>query len=102
MTYSLYLKLPDDLRARLNEVAANSGQTPEEWIAAVVQQQLIRRDEGMRYSAPGEDEERQAAGNAVRDARELAGIWSDLDWQRTVEELDLIRHEAPPSEPLDQ
>ncbi len=48
MTYLLNLRLPDDLRGPLTEVAAVSGQTPEEWIASVVQQQLARRDEKLR------------------------------------------------------
>ncbi len=48
MTYSVNLKLPDDLRKPLTEVAAASGQTPEEWIAAVVRQHLARRDEKLR------------------------------------------------------
>ncbi len=55
----------------------------------------------VHYFVPGEEEERDPAGNVVRDVRTLAGVWSDLDWQQMVEELDSIRHSAPPSPPLD-
>lgn len=30
----------------------------------------------------------------------LFGVWSDLDWDTAVEELDRIRHESKPSPPL--
>lgn len=35
------------------------------------------------------------------DARSLAGAWSDLDWEETVEALDRIRHESKPTPPID-
>ena len=41
---------------------------------------------------------------SVQDAVNLAGVWSDLDWDETVEALDRIRHESqptPPIEPMD-
>jgi hypothetical protein len=48
MTYSLKLRLPEELREPLTEVAAVTGQTPEEWITAVVRQRLAQRDERLR------------------------------------------------------
>jgi hypothetical protein len=35
------------------------------------------------------------------DARSLAGAWSDLDWEETIEALDRIRHESKPTPPID-
>jgi hypothetical protein len=35
------------------------------------------------------------------DARSLAGAWSDLDWEETVEALDRIRHESKPTPPIE-
>jgi hypothetical protein len=48
MTFQLTIKLPDDLRQPLTEVAALTGQTPEEWIMAVLRRQLPRRDDRLR------------------------------------------------------
>ncbi len=39
--------------------------------------------------------------DSVRDALSLAGVWSDLDWDETVEVLDRIRHESQPTPPID-
>ncbi len=35
-----------------------------------------------------------------RAAQELAGAWSDLNWEEMERELDRIRHDNPPSAPL--
>lgn len=43
---------------------------------------------------PGMDAGTQAALRAI-------GAWADLDWDEAVEELERIRHESPPSPPLD-
>ena len=48
MTFQLTIKLPDDLRQPLTDVAASTGQTPEEWIMAVLRRQLPRRDNRLR------------------------------------------------------
>lgn len=34
-------------------------------------------------------------------ALQLIGAWNDLDWDEVAAELDRIRHESPPSPPLD-
>ncbi|MDQ4100023.1 MAG: hypothetical protein M3121_05950 [Chloroflexota bacterium] len=31
----------------------------------------------------------------------LAGAWDDLDWDKTVEALDRIRHESRPTPPIE-
>lgn len=38
---------------------------------------------------------------SVRDALDLAGVWSDLDWDETVEALERIRQESQPTPPID-
>jgi hypothetical protein len=37
----------------------------------------------------------------VQEALNLAGAWSDLDWQETEQALERIRHESTPT-PLDE
>jgi hypothetical protein len=67
---------------------------------------IIRRQDGEEFvdyftsetaadAALGEmDEER------IQRILNLAGTWSDLDWETALEELDRIRHESKPSPPL--
>jgi hypothetical protein len=38
---------------------------------------------------------------SVQDALNLAGAWSDLDWDEMIEALDRIRHESKPTPPID-
>lgn len=38
---------------------------------------------------------------SVQDALDLAGVWSDLDWDETVDALDRIRHESRPTPPIE-
>ena len=38
---------------------------------------------------------------SVEDVLSLAGAWSDLDWDETVEALDRIRHESRPTPPIE-
>jgi hypothetical protein len=48
MACSLIVQIPDEFRGSLLQVAAQAGQTPEEWILAVVRQRLAARDEKLR------------------------------------------------------
>ena len=48
MSYLLSVRLPDELSKSLEQLAAAAGQTPEEWIAAIVRQRLARRDDRLR------------------------------------------------------
>jgi len=48
MACSLTVQIPDEFRRSLLQIAAQSGQTPEEWILAVVRQRLVVRDEKLR------------------------------------------------------
>jgi hypothetical protein len=49
------------------------------------------------------DEEADAAfePDSTEDALALAGAWSHLDWEETVEALDRIRHESKPTPPIE-
>lgn len=38
--------------------------------------------------------------DATQDALNLAGAWSDLEWEEMQEALDKIRHESTPTPPL--
>jgi hypothetical protein len=48
-------------------------------------------------------EEGQADASIPQSATQeaLAGAWHDLDWDTMEQELHRIRHESPPSPPLD-
>ncbi|MHB0875050.1 MAG: hypothetical protein ACYC5O_03280 [Anaerolineae bacterium] len=46
--YQLRIELPDSLRQPLERVAADAGQTPEEWVRGVVRQHLGPRDQRLR------------------------------------------------------
>ncbi|HSW88269.1 MAG TPA: hypothetical protein VLG12_03850 [Candidatus Saccharimonadales bacterium] len=39
--------------------------------------------------------------DAIAQARNLAGAWSDLDWDAMEQELDRIRHESKPTPLID-
>jgi hypothetical protein len=38
---------------------------------------------------------------SIHDALSLAGAWSDRDWDETIDALDRIRHDSPPTPPID-
>jgi hypothetical protein len=38
--------------------------------------------------------------SGVKEALDLAGAWSDLDWDDTIAALDRIRHESKPTPPI--
>jgi hypothetical protein len=64
---------------------------------------LLEDEEGkqvVHYFAgdvPADDADADAV---IANALSLAGAWSDLDWERTAEALDRIRHAAPPTPPI--
>jgi hypothetical protein len=77
MTYSLKLELPDELRRSLTEVATLSGQTPEEWVVAVVRQQLGRRDENLRRHFGALDLGAPVGADNEQIDADLARVYSD-------------------------
>ena len=38
---------------------------------------------------------------STQEALSVIGAWSDLDWDEMVDALDRIRHESPPTPPID-
>jgi hypothetical protein len=57
--------------------------------------------EVVRYAAETETEALASPPDSVQDALSLAGAWSDLDWDETVDALDRIRHESRPTPPIE-
>lgn len=55
-----------------------------------------------RYFVDEADADAAVAAQRSTDARALAGVWSDLDWEEMVEELERIRHESIPTPPIDE
>jgi hypothetical protein len=56
------------------------------------------REAGQQRAEPSDG---QSLPESVQQALNLAGAWSDLDWDETVEVLDRIRHESVPTPPID-
>ena len=54
----------------------------------------------VRYTIEEGTAEADTLPETVRDALSLAGAWSDLDWEETVDKLDRIRHESEPTPPI--
>jgi hypothetical protein len=57
--------------------------------------------EVVRYFAD-EDDADAALAERASGGHALAGVWSDLDWEDTVADLDRIRHESKPTPPIDE
>jgi hypothetical protein len=49
-----------------------------------------------RYYNDEREMRRDLAASGLRSALELAGVWSDLDWEETHRALDRIRHQSAP------
>lgn len=56
--------------------------------------------EVVRYFADEAAARAAASPQDELDARALAGVWADLDWDDVVEQLDRIRHESEPTPPI--
>jgi hypothetical protein len=77
MGFPLTVTLPDELRQALAEVASDTGQTPEEWVAALVRQRLPKRDARLRRHFGAVDlGHPTSADNAQIDA-DLARAYAD-------------------------
>ena len=53
-----------------------------------------------RYFANEREADAAVADHSTSTARSLAGVWNDLDWDETVNELDRIRQEGSPTPPI--
>jgi hypothetical protein len=49
--------------------------------------------EVVRYAVETEIAPQASLPGSVQATLDLAGVWSDLDWDETVEALDRVRHE---------
>ena len=58
-------------------------------------QLLVRYFTDRRAAAAARSEQ------ALQRALSVIGAWSDLDWDEAVAELDRIRHENPPTPPIE-
>lgn len=51
----------------------------------------------VHYFADEDEIEAALPTPTIDDVRSLAGVWSDLDWEEALDELDRIRHESKPA-----
>lgn len=57
--------------------------------------------EVVRYFADEAEADAAIAAQMTDDARSLAGVWADLDWEEAIDALDRIRHESEPTPPIE-
>ncbi len=57
-------------------------------------------DGGTIYYISEEAARADQTDETLQRALDLAGVWSDLDFDEAMEALDRIRHESPPSPPF--
>ena len=79
------------------EPAALPGRGTEPLLALILEQDGL---EVVRYFTDDEAADAAVPADSIQAALDLAGAWSDLDWDQMVNGLDRIRHETPPSAPL--
>ena len=56
--------------------------------------------EVVRYFAEEADADAATSSSAIQGILNLAGAWSDLNWEEVEKDLYRIRHESKPSSPL--
>jgi hypothetical protein len=69
--------------------------TPSPLIGIIYQE---KGKEVVRYFT--EEEQADRASTGVEEALGLAGAWSDLDLDATLDALDRLRHESKPTPPI--
>jgi len=57
-------------------------------------------DAEVRYFTSVADADAYVGQDAIQEALDLAGAWSDLDGDAMLEALDRIRHESNPTPPI--
>ena len=62
---------------------------------------VIPVDGGTLYFTSHEDADAYVNEERTLKALAVAGAWSDMDWEEMERELWRIRHESPPSPPLE-
>lgn len=64
---------------------------------------IISHDEGqdvIHYFAEEAEADAAISSNVIQEVLNLAGSWSDLNWDVVEEELYRIRHESSPTPPI--
>ena len=56
----------------------------------------------IRYFSDEAEADAVVAAQRAAEARSLAGIWGDLDWDEMSDELDRIRRANRPTPPIDE
>jgi hypothetical protein len=56
--------------------------------------------EVVRYFTEEKAADAAVSQSATQEALDVIGAWSDLDWNKTVQALDKIRHESKPTPPI--
>ncbi len=85
-------------RSNLNDNSSLLSHSGQPLIGILVEE---NGEEMIRYFSEEQDADAAAAQMGEQDALSLAGAWKDLDWDEMQGELGRIRHENPPSPPLD-
>ena len=57
--------------------------------------------EVIRYFSEESQAEHAVSNDATEKALQLAGAWSDLDFDEMLDALDHIRHDSKPTPPID-
>jgi hypothetical protein len=78
----------------MTQVLQNHTQSP--LIGIIVEE---KGKEVVRYFT--EEEQADQASPSVAEALSLAGAWSDLDLDKTLDSLERIRHESTPTPPIE-
>jgi hypothetical protein len=55
----------------------------------------------VRYFADEAEADAAVADQMSAEARALAGVWADLDWDEAIDALDRIRHGSEPTPPIE-
>ncbi len=58
--------------------------------------------EVVRYFTDEQAADAATSDQSIQEALRLTGAWSDLDWDEMEEALHRMRHEAPPTPPIDE
>lgn len=65
---------------------------------------IVAQEDGrevVRYFTDEGTVDAETSPASVQRALDLAGAWSDMDWDEMEAALDRIRHESPPTPPID-
>ena len=72
---------------------------PDQPLIGIIVQEQGR--EVVRYFAEEEQVDGALPQGAIQAALDVIGAWSDLDWDEMEAALQRIRHESPPTPPIE-